>query len=311
MSKTHTMKSTLYELLIVIMNKVWRNPSHRKELMIRIISDTSTLYSVSEAEEKGIYVSPLAVTINDKTYEEFEEIQTEEFVELIHQGHIPLSSQPAIGRVVDLYNRFPEDEILNITMADGLSGTYQSALLAKNMVDDSERITVLNSKTLCGPHRTLVEHAKRLADQNHTVSEIVVKLEKMIASSRSFLIPQDFDYLRRGGRLSHLAAFVGKTIHLVPVMTLTKDGKQICNFSIKRSFTKAILEIIRSLEEDKVGEDHKLYISHSLAPSLAKTASELLKAAFPHSDILIHKLSPAFTTQGGPFCIAIQSLSMA
>lgn len=188
------------------------NPTHRKELMIRIISDTSTLYSVSEAEEKGIYVSPLAVTINDTTYEEFNDIQTEEFVDLIHQGHIPLSSQPAIGRVVDLYNRFPEDEILNITMADGLSGTYQSAILAKDMAKDSERITVLNSKTLCGPHRTLVEHAKHLADQNHTISEIVSKLEKMIASSRSFLIPQDFDYLRRGGRLSHLAAFVGKTI---------------------------------------------------------------------------------------------------
>jgi len=292
------------------MNEVWMNPSHRKEIMIRIISDTSTLYSVSEAEEKGIYVSPLAVTINDTTYEEFNDIQTEEFVDLIHQGYIPLSSQPAIGRVVDLYNRFPEDEILNITMADGLSGTYQSAVLAKDMVENSERITVLNSKTLCGPHRTLVEHAKRLADHNHTVSEIVSKLEKMIASSRSFLIPQDFDYLRRGGRVSHFAAFVGKTIHLVPVMTLTKDCKQLCNFTIKRNFKKAIHEIIQSLEEDKVGEHHKLYVSHSLAESLANTASELLKAAFPHSDVIIYKLSPAFTTQGGPGCIAIQSLSM-
>lgn len=285
-------------------------PSHRKELMIRIISDTSTLYSVSEAEEKGIYVSPLAVTINDRTYEEFEDIHTEEFVDLIQQGHIPLSSQPAIGRVIDLYNRFPEDEILNITMADGLSGTYQSAILAKNMVENNERVTVLNSKTLCGPHRTLVEHAKHLADHHHTVSEIVTKLEKMIASSRSFLIPQDFDYLKRGGRLSHFAAFVGKTIHLVPVMTLTKDSTQISNFSIKRNFKKAVQEIIQSLEEDRVGEHHKLYISHSLAPTLAKTASELLKTAFPLSDIIIHKLSPAFTTQGGPGCIAIQSLSM-
>lgn len=279
--------------------------------MIRIISDTSTLYSVSEAEKKGIYVSPLAVTINDKTYEEFEEIQTEEFVDLIHQGHIPLSSQPAIGKVVDLYDQFPEDEILNITMADGLSGTYQSALMAKSMVENNERITVLNSKTLCGPHRTLVEYAKQMADKHLPMSEIVAKLETMIASSRSFLIPQDFDYLKRGGRLSHFAAFVGKTIHLVPVMTLTKDCKQICNFSIKRSFAKAVHEIIRTLEDDKVGTDHKLYVSHSLAPELAETARTLLREAFPHTEISLLKLSPAFTTQGGPGCIAIQSLSMA
>lgn len=279
--------------------------------MIRIISDTSTLYSVSEAEKKGIYVSPLSVTINDKTYEEFEEIQTEEFVDLIRQGHIPLSSQPAIGKVVDLYDQFPEDEILNITMADGLSGTYQSALMAKNMVENNERITVLNSKTLCGPHRTLVEYAKQMADKHLSMSEIVAKLETMIASSRSFLIPQDFDYLKRGGRLSHFAAFVGKTIHLVPVMTLTKDCNQICNFSIKRNFSKAVHEIIRALEDDKVGTDHKLYVSHSLAPELAETARTLLREAFPHTEISLLKLSPAFTTQGGPGCIAIQSLSMA
>ena len=123
--------------------------------MVKIISDTSTMYSIKEANERGFYVSPLAVTINNHTYEEFEDIDTEEFISIINEGHIPLSSQPAIGRVVDLYNRFPQDEILNITMADGLSGTYNSAILAKSMVDHAESVTVLNSRTLCGPHRTI------------------------------------------------------------------------------------------------------------------------------------------------------------
>lgn len=278
--------------------------------MIRIVSDTSTLYSVNEGEDAGIYVSPLSVTINNKTYEEYEDIQNEEFIEIIKSGHIPLSSQPAIGKVVDLYNRFPEDEILNITMADGLSGTYQSAVLAKDMAENSDRITVLNSKTLCGPHRIMVDCAVKMANNNHTMSEILLKLEKMIASSRSFLIPQDFDYLRRGGRLNHFAAFVGKTIHLVPIMTLTKDSKQLAKFGIKRNFKKAILEIIESLDKDNIGSYHKLFVSHSIAPTLAETAKSLIQEAFPNSDVSILKLGPAFTTQGGPGCIAIQSICM-
>ena len=278
--------------------------------MIRIVSDTSTLYSISEGEKDGIYISPLSVTINNQTYEEFEQIQNEEFVSIINEGHIPLSSQPAIGHVVDLYNRFPEDEILNITMADGLSGTYNSAVMAKEMVDHRENITVLNSKTLCGPHRTLVKHAKHMVDQHASLTEILAKLNQMIESSKSFLIPQDFDYLRRGGRLSHFAAFIGKAIHLVPVMTLTADRKQLCNFTIKRNFKKAIQEIIDHFQQDQLGKHHKLFVSHSIAPALAETAKTMLKEAFPHTDVSILRLSPAFTTQGGPGCVAIQSICM-
>lgn len=67
--------------------------------MIRIISDTSTLYSTTQAEEAGFSVSPLSVTIAGKSYREFDEISSEEFVAIIRQGHMPTSSQPAIGEV--------------------------------------------------------------------------------------------------------------------------------------------------------------------------------------------------------------------
>lgn len=279
--------------------------------MIRIISDTSTLYSVKDGEKEDIFVSPLSVTIDDQSYEEFEDINTEEFVQLINntEKH-PLSSQPSIGKVVDLYNRFPDDEILNITMADGLSGTYKSAVLATTMVNHKDKITVLNSKTLCGPHRILVQQAVKMAKQNHTMAEIVHRLESMIATTRSFLIPQDFDYLKRGGRLSHLSAFVGKTIHLVPVMTVVSDGTRLGRFAIKRNFKKAISEIIESLSKDCIGSHHHLFVSHAIAPQLAETAKEMLALAFPQATITMFLLSPAFVTQGGPGCIAIQSIAV-
>ena len=76
--------------------------------MVRILSDTSTLYCTEQAKQAGFNVAPLSVTIAGKTYREFDEISSEEFVSIIHQVHMPTSSQPAIGEVTALYEQYPE-----------------------------------------------------------------------------------------------------------------------------------------------------------------------------------------------------------
>ena len=101
--------------------------------MVRIVADTSTLYSTAQARAAGFAVSALSVTIAGKSYREFDEISAEEFVDIIRQGHMPTSSQPAFGEVEDLYNSYPGEEILNVTMALGLSGTYTGALAAADL----------------------------------------------------------------------------------------------------------------------------------------------------------------------------------
>ena len=101
--------------------------------MVHIVSDTSTLYSTAQAEAAGFAVSPLSVTIAGKSYREFDEISAEEFVDLIRQGHMPTSSQPAIGEVEELYARYNGEEIINVAMASGLSGTYNSAMAAAQL----------------------------------------------------------------------------------------------------------------------------------------------------------------------------------
>ena len=192
--------------------------------MIRIVSDTSTMYSTLQAKEAGFYVSPLSVTIAGKSYREFDEMDSKTFVDLVRQGNMPSSSQPSIGDVMELYEQFPDDEIINIAMADGLSGTYASASSAAESSANRERITVLNTRTLCGPHRYLVEQAAKMAQNGAEKEEILSWLQKRIDSAKSYLMPNDFDFLRRGGRLSPLVSYVGKTIKLAPVMTQSDDG---------------------------------------------------------------------------------------
>ena len=278
--------------------------------MIRIISDTSTLYSSAEARAAGFAVAPLSVTIAGKSYREFDEISSDEFVSIIDQGHMPTSSQPAIGEVSALYEEFAGEQILNISMAAGLSGTYQSAVAAAGLCDHTDDITVVNTRTLCGPHRYLVEQAVRMAKDGATMEELLNWLNPRMDTAKSYLIPADFDYLRRGGRLSPLVSHVGKLAGLTPVMTQTGDGTRLTVASIKRGFKAAVKYCVDALQKQGVGKGWKIYISHAAAPEKAEQALTMLKAVMPEAEYEIVPLSPAFITQGGPKCIAIQYVEL-
>ena len=277
--------------------------------MLHIVTDSSTMFSVKEAQEQGFDLAPLAVAINNKTYKEYEEIRTPEFVKIIQQGHLPVSSQPSIGDVLDMYERQPDGEILNISMADGLSGTYNSACMAINMLENpNKQITAWNSRTLCGPHRYMVLAAQKMAKEGKTCAEVLARLEEYAANTYSFLMPNDFDYLKRGGRLAPMVAEIGKLLKLVPIMTLTEDCKRLTSFAKKRTFVKAVDCVVDFLKEKGVDSGHKIYIVHSEAPELAAQAEDRLRAQIADADIEILPLSPAFTTQGGPKCVAIQTI---
>ena len=274
--------------------------------MIRIVSDTSTMYSTQQAKEAGFCVSPLSVTIAGKSYREYDEMDSKTFVDLVRQGNMPSSSQPAIGDVMELYDQFPDEEIINIAMADGLSGTYKSACSAAESCENNGRITVVNSRTLCGPHRYMVEQAAKMAQSGAGKEEILSWLQKRMDSAKSYLMPNDFDFLRRGGRLSPLVSYVGKTIKLAPVMTQSDDGCKLTAAGIKRSFKQAIQFVGDALQRKGVGKGWKVYITHADAQDLADQALEILKSVLPEASYEVILLSPAFITQGGPNCVAVQ-----
>ena len=274
--------------------------------MVRIVSDSSTMYSTEQAKAAGFAVSPLSVTIAGKSYKELDEIQLDEFVSIIGQGHMPTSSQPALGDVIAMYETCGDAQVLNISMADGLSGTYSTAVAAVHNVNNAANIEVINTGTLCGPHRYMVEVANKMAHAGATLQQIKDKVHALMETDLSFLIPSDFDYLRRGGRLSPLVSLVGKTIKLAPVLTQSKDGRQLVMSTVSRSFKLAIKHVIKELKEWGVEQGWRIYVVHSAAPGLAESAKAQLHEAFEQATIEVLPLTPVFTTQGGPGCVAVQ-----
>ncbi len=273
--------------------------------MVKIITDSSPLFTKEEAIKLGFKAIPLCISIGDWTFRDLE-IDTKDFYQKISEGFVPKSSQPPIGEVISAYEENPNDEIINIAMADGLSGTYQSACSAKTMVGNSDNITVINSKTLCGPHRYIIEQALKMSKMGKSKIEIIELIEKLANSAGSFLLPQDFSYLKRGGRLTPLAATFGGLFNLKPIMKQTPDGKQIEKVTVKRSFSSAISFVINNLKRICIDDKHIIYISHANVLKDAKQAKAAFESAFPKTEIQMFDLSPAFITQGGPACIAIQ-----
>lgn len=271
---------------------------------MKIVTDTSTLYSPEERKKLGITVLPLCVTVNKKTYREFVDIDSLQFLKLIEEG-TPSSSQPSAGEFLDIFEN-KTDDILVISMADGLSGTYQSAVGMKNSLDDNDHIHIMNTKTLCGPHRYLVQKAIALKNEKKSLNEIKNELMKSIETIKSFLIPQDFDFLRRGGRLTPLTAKIGNLLKIVPILTQTEDGKRLEKYAIKRTMNGAVNEIVKNFKNAQIDKNYRIYISHANVLEKAQEVKKQLEKHFQDIAIELLELSPAFITQGGPGCIAIQ-----
>lgn len=277
--------------------------------MVKIISDSSTLYSVSDANKAGFDSSPLLVSINGNSYKEYEDINSAEFIELIQQGNMPTSSQPNIGDVIAAYEKYPDDKILNITMADGLSGTYNTAVAAAQLCDNADNITVINSKTLCGPHRFLVENAVEMAKNGEPVEKIIERTHKLMGTIKSYLVPSDFGFLRRGGRLSPMVSYVGQIAKFAPIITQNEEGTQLISLGVKRSIDHALTHISNILSEKCNEHRWKVYITHAKAIEKAQKAKTLIQEKLPNAFIEIMELSPAFITQAGPGCVAIQVIN--
>ena len=274
---------------------------------MRIITDTASLFTPEEGKTVGISVVPTCVICKDEAYRDYEEMQVEKLLELISSGETPSTSQPAIGDLLDVFEGTTE-ETLGLFIGDGLSGGYQSAMGAKNSMDENEHIHIVDTKTLAGAEGYLVKKAMNLRAQGLGMGEIKVELEKSIAASVSFVIPADFEFLKRSGRLTPIAAKISSMIKIVPVMTQTEDKKKITLFTVKRSWKKATEAIVEQLKKIGIDEEYMIYICHGGDETAAEGVLSRIKESFCSITTKMMCLSPSMLTHGGPGCVLVQAI---
>lgn len=275
---------------------------------MKIITDTSSLFTPEQGEAMGITVLPLSVALGNETYREFSEIDSKTFNDKVLSGITPTSSQPSIGETMEVFEKYQDEDLIVITIADGLSGTYKSTLSVQQEAPNKDNIHIINSQTLCGPQKYLVEKAIELQKNGLSTEEIVNELESRIKTASSFLMPQDFDFLKRGGRLTPVAAKVGGLLKIVPVMMQNSDGTRLEKFTVKKTFKGAIKEVVNHYINEGIDESYKFFVSHAFDLERANEIISIVKDSFPNNEIELLELSPAFITQGGPGCTALQAI---
>lgn len=276
---------------------------------VQITTDSCALLSDNEAAELEVIVTPILLNMQDASYRDGIEMKHEEFYRLLRTGVRASTSQPYLGDVVEAFNLglSKASRILHISISEGLSGTYQNALMAARMVDE-KRITVVNSKTICGAQKYLVEKAARLAKLGKGLEEINTQLRSSIADMQSFLIAVDFSFIRRSGRLSKTAALIGSILRIKPVLRLNDDGTRIEKYAIARTMSHAVDMITDGIVRRGADAMHRFYVCHGDDIETALKVADRIRERIKGAAVEVLLLSPTMAAHGGPGCITIHSI---
>lgn len=232
--------------------------------MIRIVIDASSDYQPEETRKNQIEMVPIVVTIGEKDYLDGVNLDRNDLYKIVEEtGAFPKTAQPSPQTFLDIFRDAKEkgDSVVCILLSSALSGTYQSAVLAKNMSDYPE-IYLVDSLSATYAIKVMADYACRLREQNYPASAIAEELEKLKPRVRVLAAMNTLEYLGRGGRISKTAAAMGDRVNLKPIITLTEDGKVgIMGKCLGRN--KAVSYIMKQLQETKPDENFPIYSIYS------------------------------------------------
>ena len=194
--------------------------------MIKIITDSTSDISLQLAKEMNIEIVPLIVRVDGNEYKDRVELSPEDFYKQLEEKDLtPSTSQPSPQDFLKVYEKAKEagDEILVITLSSEVSGTYQSAMIAKDLLE-YDKIQVINSASATFGLRIIIEKALQLRNEGKTLEEIVSFLEDYKNRVHIFALVDTLEYFYKGGRLSKTSATVGTLLKFKPVVGI-KEGK--------------------------------------------------------------------------------------
>ena len=245
--------------------------------MIRILVDSSSDYTMEEINKNGFYFVPLMVSLGGKYYKDGIELKPDAFYELlINTGDFPKTSQPSPQDFADIFEdvKAKGDEIICILLSSALSGTCQSAHLAKDMVD-YEGIHIIDSLAATAMIKFMGDYAVKLIEDGFTATAIVKKLEAMKGKIKVAAGLDTLEYLCKGGRLSRASATIGELANLKPIITVTEEGKvSVIGKCLGKN--KALNFIIKFLEDNERDTRFPLYTLYSYGTENTEKLEERL-----------------------------------
>lgn len=277
-------------------------------MKIAIITDSGSGLNAQEAKEQGIYFLPLQIINNGEEFKDGEDITTSEVYDMLHQGNMPTTSMPTMGAMENLFKTIKKDGYdcaIAVMITAGLSSTPH--VLFAVAKEQEFPVHMIETYTTCNIQRYVTLCAKQLVDQGIECDEIVKRLEESLAFSNTLIIPDDLQHLKRGGRLTPIAAALGGLLKIKPILQLNRASVGKIDVSEKvRTMSKALQNAVNSFESDGINEEYTLTVLHTDAPEEGARLKELMETTFPKCDVYFGLIGAVISCHTGIGCLGIQ-----
>ena len=278
--------------------------------MIKIIADTTCCIPVEKLKELGVDFVPQIITFGDVSYRDDNELSTSAFLEKLSVAkNLPGTAAPPPALYNPIYERILNDGDIALVLAPStkLSGTFRSATVAADEYN-SDRIYIIDTKTIAGNLGTIVLKAKVWADQGISISELIERIEDLSARDQTYFLVPTMEYLHKGGRIGGAAKLIGTLLQIVPILTLRDGGIEVYDKvrSLKQA-TSNLVELNTSICENN--PEAYLTIGQGDSQLLLDKISNQLQDRLELAEIPSYIAPPAIIVHAGPGLVATSCFS--
>ncbi|MGE6629699.1 DegV family protein [Bacillus sp. NPDC077027] len=266
---------------------------------IKIVTDSTLDIQPEIIRELDIHMIPLNISISGIDYIDRVNIQPKEFIDKMEAAEeLPKTSQPAIGKFVELYEQLTADgsEVISIHLTGGMSGTVQTAESASKMV--AGHITVIDSTFISQGLGFQVVKAAQLAKNGASREDILSEVKRIREKTKLFVTIDTLENLVKGGRIGRGKALIGSLLHIKPIASLT-DGIYTPEANVRsysalvRYLTKQYVQAVKGRTVRAIG------IAHADALELAEKLKTAILDNTPDVNIDIAYTTPIISCHTG------------
>lgn len=280
----------------------------------KIITDSTTDLSDAYIAAHDVVMLGLTVTLDETTYQTvgLDRLTSDVLLEKMAAGAKPVTSQINVGQFSEIFKSVIQsgNDVLYLGFSSGLSGTYQSAEMAKQLVLDeipSARITTVDTLAAASGEGYLVKEAVKLRDNGASLDEVVAAMQDLIPRLRSWVMADDLYHLARGGRISKTAATVGTLVNIKPIIDVDPEG-QLRQVGKIRGKKKALKTLVANTLTDFDPAYPHVMIGYSGEPDVAEEVKAELLQSDLITEVTLTPLGPTIATHTGTGTIAIFSI---
>lgn len=280
-------------------------------MAIKIVTDSSCDLGINFIEENNIELIPLLLNLDGETLKDDlgKSLGYREFYEKLRAGSMPSTSQINIYTFEEKFKELLDKgyEILYIGLSSALSGTFNSANMARNNIleeNPNAKIAVVDSISVSMGLGMLIKKAYEMINEGKMLEEIVQWIEENKNKVIHAILVDDLKHLKRGGRLSASSAAVGSILNIKPLLKLNNSGAVEAAEKVKGK-KKALKRLASIVKEKAINiENEILYIMHGDALEEAQYLKEMILQELNFKDVKVEYIGTVIGTHGGPGTIA-------